>query len=239
MLLTLHYTNERFWNGLIISNLAQATDEINCILGVFINLFRFTSKMQLVLFCQSHYFLLQEPCSDAHRLIFYCYNISISVIQCDMAWSDSSCRKMKWGNYMYIKKMGLLVASQRYGQSNVKTNAIFKSMIQQHKWIDSVPLRWRHNGLNSVSNHQPHDCVLNRLFRRRSKKTSKLGVTGLCAQRASSAENVTIWWRHHALLIRNKGKMHFWCPPLLIFENARPCHEKFVNTFNSTLNPDI
>ena len=41
-------------------------------------------------------------------------------------------------------------------------------------------LQWRHNGRNSVSNHQPHDCLLNRLFRRRSQKTSKLRVTGLC-----------------------------------------------------------
>ena len=41
--------------------------------------------------------------------------------------------------------------------------------------------RWRHDGRDSVSNHQPHDCLLNRLFRRRSKKTSKLRVTGLCA----------------------------------------------------------
>ena len=32
-----------------------------------------------------------------------------------------------------------------------------------------------------VSNHQPHDCLLNRLFRRRSKKTSKLRDTSLCA----------------------------------------------------------
>ena len=42
-------------------------------------------------------------------------------------------------------------------------------------------LRWRLNGRDSVSNHQPHDCLLNRLFTRRSKKTSKLRVTGLCA----------------------------------------------------------
>ena len=42
------------------------------------------------------------------------------------------------------------------------------------------PLQWRHNGRDSVYNHQPHDCLLNRLFRRRSKKTSKLRVTGLC-----------------------------------------------------------
>ena len=41
-------------------------------------------------------------------------------------------------------------------------------------------LRWRHNDHDRVSNHQPHGCLLNRLFRRRSKKTSKLRVTGLC-----------------------------------------------------------
>ena len=44
----------------------------------------------------------------------------------------------------------------------------------------SEPLRWRHNDHDSVSNHQPLGCLLNRLFRRRSKKTSKLRVTGLC-----------------------------------------------------------
>ena len=42
-------------------------------------------------------------------------------------------------------------------------------------------LRWRHNGHDGDSNRQPHDCLLNRLFMRRSKKTSKLRVTGLCA----------------------------------------------------------
>ena len=77
------------------------------------------------------------------------------------------------------------------------------------QWSDHVPLQWRHTDHGSVSNHQPHGCLLNRLFRRRSKKTSKLPVTGLCAwnspgtgefpaQMASNAENVSIWWRHHA-----------------------------------------
>ena len=42
-------------------------------------------------------------------------------------------------------------------------------------------LQWRHNDSDGVSNHQPPDCLLNRLFRHRSKKTSKLRVTGLCA----------------------------------------------------------
>ena len=65
-----------------------------------------------------------------------------------------------------------------------------------------------HNGRDGVSNHQPHHCLLNLLFRRRSKTTSKLRVTGLCegnspltgkflAQMASNAENVCTWWHHH------------------------------------------
>ena len=43
-----------------------------------------------------------------------------------------------------------------------------------------ISLQWRHNDHDIVSNHQPHGCLLTRLFRRRSKKTSKLRVTGLC-----------------------------------------------------------
>ena len=64
----------------------------------------------------------------------------------------------------------------------------------------STALQWRHNERDGLSNHQPHDYLLNRLFRRRSEKTSKLRVTSLCvgnSQRASNAENVSIWWRHH------------------------------------------
>ena len=40
-------------------------------------------------------------------------------------------------------------------------------------------LQWRHNGHDSVSIYQPHDCLLNGLFRCRSKKT-KLRATSLC-----------------------------------------------------------
>ena len=75
------------------------------------------------------------------------------------------------------------------------------------KTVARVSLQWRHNDHDVVSSHQPHGCLLNRSFRRRSKKTSKLRVTGLCgvnspetgefpAQMASNAENVSIRWRH-------------------------------------------
>ena len=57
---------------------------------------------------------------------------------------------------------------------------------------------------------------------RRSRKTSKLRVTGLCAgihrspvnspqKRASNAENVSTWWRHH-------DSARNWVPGTLGFE---------------------
>ena len=72
-----------------------------------------------------------------------------------------------------------------------------------------TPSRWRHYGCDTVSNHQPHDCLLNRIFRRRSKKTPMLRVTGLCVgnspgtgeyptQMVRNVKYVSIWWRHHA-----------------------------------------
>ena len=91
-----------------------------------------------------------------------------------------------------------------------------------------VTLQWRHNGRDSVSNHQPYHCIVYCLFRRRSEKTSKLRVTGLCAgnspvtgefpaQMASYAENASIWWRHHE-----------WTGPLffhaMTFRLAEPSH---------------
>ena len=53
-------------------------------------------------------------------------------------------------------------------------------VIERFEFIRSYSLQWRHNERDCVSNHQPRDCVLNRLFRHRSKKTSRLRVTALC-----------------------------------------------------------
>ena len=88
--------------------------------------------------------------------------------------------------------------------ASLGTGDLIKALI----WNLFTTLHWRHNGRHSVSNHQPHHCLLDRLFKHNSKKTSKLRVTGLCAgnspltgdfpaQMASTAENVSIWWRHH------------------------------------------
>ena len=50
-------------------------------------------------------------------------------------------------------------------------------------------LQWRHNERDGVSIHQPHECLLKRLFRCRSKKASKLHVTGLCVRNSPGPVN--------------------------------------------------
>ena len=74
-------------------------------------------------------------------------------------------------------------------------------------------LQWRHNERDGVSNHRCLDCLLSRLFRHRSKKTSKPRATGLCegnspvtgefpAQSVSKADlfNVEIRWHRRVIV---------------------------------------
>ena len=75
-----------------------------------------------------------------------------------------------------------------------------------------LPLNWRHNDHDGVSNPQPNGCLLNRLFRRRSKLKAPrhwplcgeiIGTGEFPAQRASYAENVSVWWRHHVRMTKS------------------------------------
>ena len=71
------------------------------------------------------------------------------------------------------------------------------------------PLQWRHNERNGVSNHRCLGCLLDRLFRRRSRRhlssTSMAFVKEITdnrwilSQRPSNAENGSNWWRHHEI----------------------------------------
>ena len=87
-----------------------------------------------------------------------------------------------------------------------------------HLWTPA--LQWRHNERDGVQN-QPHECLLNRLFRRRSKKASERRAIGLCvgnspvtgefpSQRANNAEKVSIWLRHHESQYSERSV--FWLP---------------------------
>ena len=153
-------------------------------------------------------------------------------------WVDYS-----WRGYQ-ISKHSLVSGSVRqwtcshalgYQQGNVY------KVISYTPWnictVCASPSRWRHNERHGVSHHRRLECLLNRLFRRRSKKTSKLRVTGLCegnlpvtggfpSQRANSTENVSIWWRH---VVISGFPSSRWAPCL----SSELCYlQKWVNGWN-------
>ena len=114
---------------------------------------------------------------------------------------------MDVGINLWIIGWGLVTSTQPYMNALHFKVCDTEERTHERYW-HSKTLKWPHNGLDGVSNHQPHHCLLSRLFGRRSKKTSKLRVTGLCVgnspgiggfptQIASNSEHVSIWWRHH------------------------------------------
>ena len=69
-------------------------------------------------------------------------------------------------------------------------------------------LQWYHNEYNGISNNQRLDCLLNQIVQAQIKENIKSlhhwplrgntpVTSGFPSQRASNAENVSIWWRHH------------------------------------------
>ena len=100
----------------------------------------------------------------------------------------------------------------------------------------NIALQWRHNERDGVSNHQSHVCLLNRLFRHISKKTSKLRVTGLCAgnspvagefpaQKASNAEMFPL----DGVIMNGSDQLHeSQCWPNLPHDTSRRLSLLFV-----------
>ena len=105
-------------------------------------------------------------------------------------------------SFVRLKDLRMILPRALWGRRNDGATSISQC-------TGCVALQWRHNERDGVSNHQIHDCLLKRLFRHRSKKTSKLRVTGLCEgkspvtgefplQMASNTETyiATPIWRH-------------------------------------------
>ena len=68
------------------------------------------------------------------------------------------------------------------GKSNDSLNCFPPMLNKSSSWRDPMEhsALWRHNERDGVSKHRRHAWLFNRFLRRRSKKTSKLRVTGLC-----------------------------------------------------------
>ena len=96
------------------------------------------------------------------------------------AWTTLLSMTMTPDNFMMMQSREHCEKDVRGRQTDGLTDAEMYRTIHKAAWLQLKSLEWRHNGHDGISNHQPHDCLLNRLFKRRSNKTSKPHVTGLC-----------------------------------------------------------
>ena len=89
-----------------------------------------------------------------------------------------------WVLFVFIRVwLGCLVPEWRNEYHNVKNPTYFNLLVTCYRTCGAVSNSFTgHNGHDErdcVSNHRRHDCLFNRLLRRRSNKISKLRPAGL------------------------------------------------------------
>ena len=136
-------------------------------------------------------------------------------------WYNHLCGELWWHRLWLYKDLtfGLLYAWTTISQCTLKTATCHdansfvtggtgscrnnnlhcrlwrQSWHDDNSWSSASAWQWRHNGCDGVSNQQPHHCLLNRLFGRRSKETSKLRITGLCAGNSPVPHKWAVTWK--------------------------------------------
>ena len=136
-----------------------------------------------------------------------------------------------------------LIAGTKWQSSGHRKDfRISSSLWGERKYSDhdteefSVSLQWRHNGCDGVSNHQPHDCLLNRLFSRRSKWSVNSPHKGLVTREMfpfdyfiigdHDIENISVLAAHcgvntfmigHGYILSTKAKVMWSYVLLLVF----------------------
>ena len=71
------------------------------------------------------------------------------------------------GIYFLLAIHYLVTYSSSYFINILRT--CFSDYTNDHAIAREVTLQWRHNECDGVSNHQPHNCLINCLFRHRTK----------------------------------------------------------------------
>ena len=122
--------------------------------------------------------------------------------------------RLQWANSRLMCSRQIIIIIDHHELSIVEPKPGYSNKTRSIPWAliawlrPASPLHWRHNDHDGVSNHQPHGCLLNRLFQAQIKENIKAprhwplcgeftGTGEFPAQRASNAANVSIWWRHH------------------------------------------
>ena len=132
-----------------------------------------------------HWLIFPYPSGLLH---WHCGNLTIAPVPAKQPWwiwINTSCEFIMNDCITTTKQSTTKPCAYFLGYTVYHNhNILSPTKISAEQMCDQIvpgSLQWCHNGCDGISNHQPHHCLLNRLFRHRSKKTSKLCATGLCA----------------------------------------------------------
>ena len=115
--------------------------------------------------------------NNAKAEIFRDNNMWVNIITTDDL-APGIAKWVKWNRFTHADTTQIRLWGYSYThwkQSKAKQNKTHKTLL-----VTKTELQWRHNERDGVSNQRRLECLLKRLFRCRSRKTSKLSVTGLC-----------------------------------------------------------
>ena len=150
-----------------------------------------------------------------------------------MAWSSNQSQRLDYmTKYMYL--------DSSLSNGNQATCPVILSCLFQKQ----CTLQWHHNECAGLSNHRRLDYLLNHLHRGRSKKTSKLRVTGLCdallsAHLPSHCESFRLVYMitlSNGNIFRVTGPL-WWNPTVTSgLPSQRPVTQSFDVFFNLRLN---
>ena len=177
-----------------------------------------TTQKKLYLFTHVIITIMQARCIQVNKNECLVNENTLVNPMSHIRWLDVSTWMIKYAWHVvhisrkqsYYPKYTIIIfiiRQQTLAKWTPQGHDIEANYIAMCRWSNVCSLQWRHNERDGVLKHRRRDWLHNRLFRRRSKKTSNLGVTGLRErnspvtgdfppQRVSNAENVSIWWRH-------------------------------------------
>ena len=94
-----------------------------------------------------------------------------------------------------------------YGPFHKQINMYVCVCVERNE-LKHISSQWRDNERDGVQNHQRLDCLLNRLFRQRSKKHQSSASPAFVMEihrwpltSGKQCGNVSIWWRLHVIFI--------------------------------------
>ena len=121
------------------------------------------------------YNYIYTPCSQILFVVILCSNgmamFSALLVLC-LSVDSSHKEPVMWSFEVFFAGRLNKLLSYRWFETPWLSRDVFPVRFS---------LQWRHNERYGVSSHQPHDCLLKRVCRCRSKKASKHRVTGLCS----------------------------------------------------------